>query len=247
MSHTRRASTTGFYHVILVGNNHQRIFEDREDCRKFLYVLGDSQKSGGFTVLAYCLMSNHVHLLVRPAKISLGNVFMSFGARYVRWYNEKYARTGHLFQRRYKSKPVNDLSYLLTVVRYIHFNPVKAGICSRPEQYEFSSYRDYFTDPLIDSAFMMTLISRDDFMRFHSSPGSDECMDIDETPKNALTDQQAIAEMTRFSGCKNASEFQKLDAERRNKALHEMLASGVRFRQASRITGVSYYVVRKCK
>ena len=151
MSHVRRNSSTGFYHVILIGNNHQRIFEDREDCRKFLYVLGDSQRSCGFTVLAYCLMSNHIHLLVRPAKISLGNVFMGFGARYVRWYNEKYSRTGHLFQERYKSKPVNNLPYLLTVVRYIHLNPVKAGICKAPDQYEFSSFRNYFTNPLIDS------------------------------------------------------------------------------------------------
>lgn len=247
MSQPRRISTTGFYHVILVGNNHQRIFEDREDCRKFLYVLGDSQQTCGFTVLAYCLMSNHIHLLVRPAKIALGNVFMGFGARYVRWYNEKYGRTGHLFQERYKSKPVNNLPYLLTVVRYIHLNPVKAGICKTPQQYEFSSFRDYFTNPMIDSAFMMTLISRDEFAKFHFVPNNDECMDIDGPAVKALSDKQAIAEMTRVSGCKNASEFQKLDPDRRNKALHKMLASGVRLRQASRITGISYQVVRKCR
>ena len=247
MSQPRRISTTGFYHVILVGNNHQRIFEDREDCRKFLYVLSDSRQTYGFTVLAYCLMSNHVHLLIRPGKIELSNVFMSFGARYVRWYNEKYARTGHLFQERYKSKPVDDLPYLLTVVRYIHLNPVKAGICRTPQQYEFSSYSSYFKDPLIDSAFMMTLMSRDKFTEFHSVPNDDECMDIDGPAVKALSDKQAIAEMTRVSGCKNASEFQKLDPDRRNKALHKMLASGVRLRQASRITGISYQVVRKCR
>ncbi len=247
MSHVRRNSSTGFYHVILIGNNHQRIFEDREDCRKFLYVLGDSQRSCGFTVLAYCLMSNHIHLLVRPAKISLGNVFMGFGARYVRWYNEKYSRTGHLFQERYKSKPVNNLPYLLTVVRYIHLNPVKAGICKAPDQYEFSSFRNYFTNPLIDSEFMTTLLSRDEFTRFHSIPNNDECMDIDGTLKKALTDGQAIAEMTRISGCKNASEFQRLDLDKRNETLHKMLGSGVRIRQASRITGISYHVVRKCR
>ena len=247
MSFPRRTSATGFYHVILVGNNHQRIFEDREDCRKFLYVLSDSRQTYGFTVLAYCLMTNHVHLLIRPGKIALSNVFMSFGARYVRWYNEKYARTGHLFQERYKSKPVNDLPYLLTVVRYIHLNPVKAGICRTPQQYEFSSYSSYFKDPMIDSAFMMTLMSRDKFTEFHSVPNDDECMDIDQIPKKALTDQQAIAEMTRVSGCRNASEFQRLNQAPRDNALHQMLSSGVRIRQASRITGISYHIVRNCK
>ena len=247
MSFPRRTSATGFYHVILVGNNHQRIFEDREDCRKFLYVLSDSRQTYGFTILAYCLMTNHVHLLIRPGKIALSNVFMSFGARYVRWYNEKYARTGHLFQERYKSKPVNDLPYLLTVVRYIHLNPVKAGICRTPQQYEFSSFSSYFKDPMIDSSYMLTLISRDEFVGFHSVPNDDECMDIDRKTEKMLTDPQAIGEMTRISGCKNATEFQRLAQSARDEALHQMLASGVRIRQASRITGISYHIVRNCK
>lgn len=251
MSRRRQTSTTGFYHVILIGNNHQRIFEDHEDYRKFLYVLSDCQDICEFTLLAYCLMSNHIHLLIKPGIKGLDKVFMHFSARFVRWYNAKYQRTGHLFQGRYSSKPVNNIPYLLTVMRYIHQNPVRAGICKEPQQYKYSSYQNYFNNYMIDYEFTLTLISRDEFMGFHLLPNndenSDECMDIDESPRPSLTDQQAIDVMFRISGRKTVSGFQTLDPEIRDEALRKMLRSGVRMRQACRITGTSYGVVRKCR
>ena len=192
-------------------------------------------------------MTNHFHMLMETGTTELSKIMQRILHTYAMIFNRKYHYTGHLFEDRYNDVIVKDERYFLEVSRYIHLNPVKAGICKTPQQYEFSSFRDYFTNPMIDSAFMMTLISRDEFAKFHFVPNNDECMDIDGPAVKALSDKQAIAEMTRVSGCKNASEFQKLDPDRRNKALHKMLASGVRLRQASRITGISYQVVRKCR
>ena len=136
----RKKSNTGIYHVMLSGINQQRIFEDDEDNEKFLLTLSDCKKAGGFELYGYCLMGNHVHLLIKVAKEELEQIFRRIEARYVYWYNWKYKRSGHLFQDRYKSEPVEDDRYFVSVLRYIHQNPVKAKLCKKPEEYKWSSY-----------------------------------------------------------------------------------------------------------
>jgi len=159
---TRKKSTTGIYHVVLRGINKQRIFEDTQDYHKFLETIKISKDKSGYTLFAYCLMSNHVHLLIKEGKESLGNSFRRIGASFVYWYNWKYSRCGHLFQDRYKSEPVETDSYFLTVLRYIHQNPIKAGIVKEIGQYPWSSYQEYITKPEIcDTAFALKLFSED--------------------------------------------------------------------------------------
>ena len=137
MARTARAvGDSGIYHVMLRGINRQRIFEDDEDREKFLEILKKSKEKDGFDLLAWCLMPNHVHLLIKENEVKLGTIFRRIGASYVYWYNGKYERTGHLFQDRFKSEPVEDDAVSLTVIRYIHRDPVKAGLCERPEEYE---------------------------------------------------------------------------------------------------------------
>ena len=124
-------SESGIYHVILRGVNRQAIFEDDEDSEQFLDILEGCKAVSGFEVLAYCLMGNHVHLLMRVGKEPLSTIFRRIASKYVYWFNVKYDRVGHLFQERFKSEPVEDDAYLATVMRYIHNNPVKAGICQQ--------------------------------------------------------------------------------------------------------------------
>lgn len=88
-------------------------------------------------------MDNHVHILIREGKEPLSKVMKRIGVSYVYWYNWKYERNGHLFQDRYKSEPVEDDKYLLTVIRYIHQNPLKAGIVDSIDQYQWSSHHEY--------------------------------------------------------------------------------------------------------
>ena len=127
----RQASETGIYHVMMRGINHQNIFEEQEDYYQF-YIL-----------YAYCLMSNHIHLLIREREDTIGMAIKRIASSYVYYYNHKYSRDGHLFRERYKSEPVNDMAYFVTLLRYIHQNPVKAGIVNKVNDYEFSSWHEY--------------------------------------------------------------------------------------------------------
>lgn len=168
------------------------------------------------------------------------------GASFVYWYNAKYARTGHLFQDRYKSEPVEGDSYLLTVIRYVHWNPVKAGLCSAPEAYPYSSYPGYYEPQgMIDNTVIAGMMGAEEFKRFHSTPGKEECLDARESARRHVTDEQAAAYMRRLTGCESASEYQSMTTEKRDEGLRELLRHGVSIRQASRITGISFGIVRK--
>ena len=240
----RLSSSLGIYHVVYRGINKQRIFEDAEDYNKYLSILRKYQSICGYKLIAYCLMSNHIHLLIKPGEIPLPRIFQRISPSFVYWYNRKYQRVGSLFQARFKSRPVNTRSQLLIVTRYIHQNPVKAAICSHPEQYEYSSFRRYFNNDLIDSEFVLSEISRTDFCDFNCAENDDYCLDIEEELPR-MNDELAAKLMRKLSGCNNVTEFQALNANQRNTILLDMLMARVSAKQASRITGVSYGVVRK--
>ena len=131
----RIESKSGIYHIMLRGINRQQIFEDDEDFEKFLWVMKDVKQLSRFKLYGYCLMGNHIHLLLKPENEPLELIFRRIGSKYVYWYNLKYQRTGHLFQDRFKSEPVNDEKYLMTVLRYIHQNPTKAKLAKKIEDY----------------------------------------------------------------------------------------------------------------
>ena len=127
----RKKSKSGIYHIIMRGINRQTIFEDEEDCAQFLEALQRYKEKSNYQVYAYCLMGNHVHLLVKIGIELLEQVMRRLCGSYVYWYNNKYQRVGNLFQDRFKSEPVEDDQYFQIVQRYIHQNPVKAGLSSR--------------------------------------------------------------------------------------------------------------------
>ena len=231
---------------MLRGINRQQIFEDDEDYCRFLRTLAKYQEECGYNLYGYCLMPNHVHLVLREGKQPLEIIMRRIGASFVYWYNAKYVRTGHLFQDRFKSEPVESDAYLLTVIRYVHWNPVKAGLCSVPEAYPYSSYPRYFeSQGIIDNTVIAGMMGVEEFKRFHSTPGKEVCLDIRENTKQYITDEQATALMRRLTGCQNASEYQSLAVGKRDEGLRELLRHGVSIRQASQITGISFGIVRK--
>lgn len=138
----RVRSESGIYHVILKGMDGRSLFYDGEDRNVFMDKLRRAQEIGGLEVYAYCLMDNHVHLLVKEGE-ELGISIKRITVGYVLFHNKKYGRTGHLFQNRYHSEVVADDRYLLAVTRYIHRNPVKAHLVSDPAEYPYSSYKNY--------------------------------------------------------------------------------------------------------
>lgn len=242
----RKKSESGIYHVMLRGINQQQIFEDEEDYEKFLQILRECKAVSGFKLFAYCLMGNHIHLLIQPEQEPLEQVFKRIGGRYVYWYNVKYQRVGHLFQDRFKSEPVEDDSYFLMVIRYIHQNPVKAGICNAIEDYKYSSYRDYQKElGLIDTDFAYSMLSKKEFERYNHEMNTDKCLEMDTSPRIRVTDEQAKIIIEKHSKYKTVSDFQQLAPNVRDELILTFKQAGLSIRQISRLTGISFAIVRK--
>ena len=131
------------YHVILRGNARQEIFSDDRDRFRFYEILHKSCERFRHRILAFCLMTNHVHLAVQVGDIPLSRIMQNVSLRYTQWFNWRHKKCGHVFQGRYKAVMVDADSYLLELVAYIHLNPVRAGIAERPEEHRWSSHRAY--------------------------------------------------------------------------------------------------------
>lgn len=139
----REKSSSGIYHVMVRGNEQRDIFIDDEDRLRFIETLDDKIKWGKYSLYAYCLMDNHVHLLVKESDKSVSELIRRIGASYVYYFNKKYKRIGHLFQDRFRSERIETDAYLFSAIRYIHKNPVKAGMVKSEEDYKWSSYGVY--------------------------------------------------------------------------------------------------------
>lgn len=149
----RIPSPTGIYHVMMRGVNKQDIFHDVVDfmkMEKILKTLGKpTKKKNGDTkepickIFAYCLMTNHIHLLIAEKDDPIGTVIKSLGVAFASYYNKRYERTGPIFEGRFRSEPVEDINYFVNLLHYIHNNPVKAGLVKKPGWYKWSSWREY--------------------------------------------------------------------------------------------------------
>ena len=128
-------------HIIQRGNNRQAIFASDDDYQFFRDALTDAAAHHDLAVHAYVLMTNHIHLLATPGGAdSIGKVFQSLGRRYVQYFNASYKRSGTLWEGRYRATVVDSERYLLTVMRYIELNPVRADMVAHPRDYPWSSY-----------------------------------------------------------------------------------------------------------
>ncbi len=145
---SRILSKSGIYHVMLRGNERKEIFKDVKDRIRFIDTLYEKKKLGEFIIYAYCLMNNHVHIVIKQGKDEISRIMKRINTSYATYYNKKYERVGHVFQDRYKSEAIESERYLLTVIRYIHNNPVKAGICADASQFAWSSYNEYVNKSL---------------------------------------------------------------------------------------------------
>lgn len=131
------------YHVILRGNAGHDIFFDKKDRSRFFFLLQEGIEKYKHRIHAYCLMTNHVHLAVQVGEVPLSRIIQNVSFRYTRYINLRLKQTGHLFQGRYKALLIDADSYLLELVRYIHNNPVRAGMLKTPGKYPWSSHNVY--------------------------------------------------------------------------------------------------------
>lgn len=134
-----------FYHVTSRGNQRGQIFWDSGDRVKFQEILKRTKDRYGYLLHAYVFMDNHYHLLMETPHANIKQIMQNINTSYTVYVNKRHRRFGHLFQGRYKSFIVDKESYLLEVGRYIHLNPVRAGIVERAEDYRWSSYQEYIS------------------------------------------------------------------------------------------------------
>ena len=140
----RQGSSTGVYHWITRGMNRKALFHFREDYLHFLDLIRDHSKEHEILVYHYCLMPNHVHMLLYAPNVASLSKFSHFLKRCYAYYHSKTAKhQGASFERMYKSLPIEDNAYLLECGRYIERNPLRANLASRPDEYEYSSYAYY--------------------------------------------------------------------------------------------------------
>lgn len=245
MSRTaRQRSRSGIYHVTIRGINKQDIFLDDEDSLFYLNNLRRLRTEVGCTVFGYCLMSNHIHLLVREHEEQrVSKLMHRLGTVFAQWYNEKYQRVGHVFQGRYHSSAVEDDAYLLTVLHYIHYNPIKAQVTDRCGAYHFTSYHAYAggEDPFgIAEVDLVTRIAGGvkEVIRLFNSPAS-ELVDPRKEREQDIDEHARVALNTLLLG-RTPEELLALTRPERNKILVQLKqTSGLTLRQLSSFIGLS--------
>ena len=154
----------GVYHIISRGNNRSYIFSSTEDKECFLQLLGESKKKLGFEFLGYVIMGNHYHLIMKNLGIPLETIMHRINSKFSRSYNTRNKRTGHVFESRYKGILVAGNRYLLSLLRYVHQNPVQAHICEKVHEYYWSSdkfYRNNIQNGIVDIDYILNIFSRD--------------------------------------------------------------------------------------
>ncbi|KUP04420.1 transposase [Bacillus coahuilensis p1.1.43] len=241
----RKKSRTGIYHVMIRGINQQMIFEEDEDKYAFLRTLERYKIVSRFELYSYCLMDNHVHLLIKEAEEPISKVIMRLSSSFVYWYNSKYDRCGHLFQERFKSEVVEDPRYFLTVLRYIHQNPLKAGLSTSVWESKWTSIREYIQEVnIVDINRGLGMFSEDravamdQFKIFMQEDNEDQCLEY-----IVKRSDSEVIEYLKILGV-TSSELQQMNQKERNSILLKLRElEGVTIRQLSRVTGISKSVI----
>ena len=236
----RRQSETGIFHVMLRGINRADLFQESEDYERFIDVLRQCKSVCGFELFAWCLMGNHVHLLIRPGREPLSLVMKRIGCRYVYWYNRKYERVGHLFQDRYRSEAVETDAYFLTVLRYILQNPIKAGLEPRMGEYPYSSFKAYAGTPdgLTDARFALGYIEgRDRLIEFLTAPTDEKALDA-EPVKVRISDADILSWVNEIVSESGKASFSELEKPIQRAYLQQMIQRGATIRQIAAAAGL---------
>ncbi len=256
--YSRQKSDLGIYHIIVRGVDRMNIFLDKNDNSKFLNTLRRFKETDNCEIYAYCIMSNHVHLLIKETGDSIQRFMKRVGVSYVYYFNKKYNRVGHLFQDRYRSEAIDSEQYLLACARYIHNNPVAAGLVEYPEDYGWSSYSYYLGvlnhDDLLNKDFLLGLFSSDHkdavlkLMEFTEMNNEDyflECENSDIESTQEIVEVEKIINQILREHDITLEELKKIkDISHRNQILKDMKqVSRFSVRKLSLLLGISKDII----
>jgi len=246
----RRKSNSNVYHIMLRGINRQSIFECDEDYQHFLELLRQYKEKCGYRVYAYCLMGNHVHLLMSFDKEDISISMKRICVAYSYYYNYKNMREGHVFQDRFRSEAVEDDPYFIGVARYIHRNPLKAGICSSLKKYQWSSYFEYLKATgkdknvkpsvyITDTSMILDMQGSDEFFRFTNTANDDDYLELHDEPRVAISDETARSVLKKAVGIDTVTFVQSMTKPKQHEVINLLYDSGANASQISRLTGIS--------
>lgn len=245
----RRKSESGVYHVMIRGINQVQLFYDDEDREAFLDRLERYKDECGFSLYAWCLMGNHVHILVRADINTLSTAMKRLQLSYSSYYDRKYERSGYLFQDRFKSKPVDGDTYLLTVVRYIHRNPLEVG--GRVD--EWTSFGEYTGSPFItDTGFVLSMLANqecsavDVFRELVEGSQRQNYLCGFEEP-HRISDSEAKEIICRMADIGNCQQLCDMARESQCRIIGELRAQGLSIRQIARLTGMNRNAVERAR
>ena len=253
---SREQSATGIYHVMLRGINRYDIFEDTDDYRMFLRILGhlvfrqDNNMNALpplCTIYCYCLMNNHVHLLIREREEGISEIMKRIGVSYARYYNEKYERSGPLFQDRFRSEAVNSIEYFMTLLRYIHQNPVKAGLVKDVRDYKWSSWAEYenqsSTLGICDVRVVLNRLDSENVYEWVTTPVNEVIIDIDNDSKFSVTDDDLKTYINGKTGLTASQGVASMPKQQRKETIQNLFDYCKNMRQIARVTELPYGVV----
>lgn len=186
---------------MLRGNEKKNIFNNDEDKQYLVDILQSKKEGNRYFLHAFCLMDNHLHLLLSEGEEDIAKIMKRITVSYVYYFNKKYKRVGHLFQDRFRSEAVEEDRYVLSLTRYIHQNPVKAGLVKRAEDYKWSSFNAYINNKscffgIVDTGMVLGMFSEDLktaktlFRKYMEEENKDEFIDI-EDKKEVLDEEEA--------------------------------------------------------
>lgn len=242
----RRIAESGYYHVILRGNGKRILFENDRDRRFFLKLLEQYIEQYDIECLAWCLMGNHVHLLIGDPNNQLSKLMHDIGGTYASYYNRVNDHVGSVFENRYTSRAIESENYLLGAMRYIHRNPLRAGL-TKSLDYPWSSYDEYIRGGSITSTDMiLEMLGGVDGFRDYCSCDDDEvALQIEKDTSGRLTDDEALERAKQVLGDSLFKRLDRLGKQDRDDCLYCLSRNGLTISQIARITGIGRNIVQR--
>lgn len=183
----RLQSPTDYYHVMMRGNNRERIFLKSSQKQYFKDLLREQIEDGPIDLASYCIMDNHVHLVIKADLDDMTKALKKVNIKYAMNFNKERNRIGHVFQDRYKSEIISNDMHLIQVIRYVHNNPVKAKMVEGPNIYKWSSFNEYIKENksrIVSKRQKEIILSLnngiENFLEFHKIEDDNEYLEIDE-------------------------------------------------------------------
>ncbi len=247
----RMESETGFYHVMVRGINKEKILEKEKEKERILMLIKEKRQDVLCRIVAYCVMDNHMHMIIIAEKSELVKIMKKINISYAMSYNQRHDRVGPVFQGRFRSENITDEAYLYGAIRYIHNNPIKAGLVSKPEEYKWSSLREYLNDtPIIidekiKEEILNGFVSAKDFLDFHRIEDDTNYLEIKEEAEQ-LKEKKAKRIINNYFEEKRITDKGQVKGKDMEELLKKLLnETDLSYRKIADLTGTNLRIIHK--